>query len=312
MIEIGFVFPGQGSQYVGMGKDLTSYPRANELFDLADQILDRDLKSLCFEGPGEELQETINTQPAIFVVSHIYYELLKSTGVTPDIVAGHSLGEYTALVVSGAIGFEEGLALVAKRAGLMNEVARKASGAMIAVIGLEPLEIKKVIEELAHEGMINVANFNCPGQMVVSGEKELVGKAGRTFEKIGARRVISLQVGGAFHTRIMEKAEQQLCDYLNTVSFDDLSIPLVSNATAEISLSNQVVKEALCRQMTSSVLWQQSIERMLEAGVKTFVEVGPGKVLSGLIRRIARDVTILNVGDDQSFTNVKDKLLSRI
>jgi [acyl-carrier-protein] S-malonyltransferase len=311
MIKIGFVFPGQSSQYVGMGKELIAYHSAFEIFDLANSILGKDLKSLCLDGPEEELQKTINTQPAVFVVSCICLELLKSIGIIPNIVAGHSLGEYSALVASGVIGLKEGLTLVAKRARLMEEAAEKRPGAMAAILGLDISEVAKVVEDLQGEGIINIANFNCPGQQVVSGEKEVIRKAEAIFEKIGAKRVVFLQVDGAFHTPIMKEAEEKLCDYLETISFKDAKVPIVSNSTSQISTDALEIKEALSRQMTSSVSWQQSIEKMLETGVKTFVEVGPGKVLSGLIRRIDKTVNILNIEDDKSFANVRNVLSSK-
>ncbi len=308
MVEIGFVFPGQGSQYVGMGKGLMAFPLAAEVFDAAEHILGRDIKGLCLNGSEEELRETINTQTAIFVVSYICLGFLRNAGITADIVAGHSLGEYSALVASGVLGFEEGLTIVAERARLMQQAAENQQGAMIAVLGMQTADISDVVEDLKIEGIINIANYNCPDQTVVSGEKKLIEKARLTFEQMGAKRSVLLPVNGAFHTPMMRSAEARLNQYFKKVVLKDAKVLLASNSTAKISTDAVAIKEALSRQMTSSVLWQQSVEKMLEAGVKTFVEVGPGRVLSGLIRRIDKKTRVLNVEDEKSFINTRSIL----
>lgn len=291
-----------------MGRDLISFPFASDIFDFAQSTLGVDIKSLCLNGPDEELRKTVNTQVAVFVISFVCLELLRSVGIRHDIVAGHSLGEYSALVAAEVIGFREGLTLIAERAKLMQELADSKPGAMIAVLGLDFSEVSGAIEDLQSEGTISVANYNCPGQLVVSGEKGLVAKARFIFEQRGARRVIFLPVGGAFHTRMMERAEKELACYLERVVFEDAKVPLISNSTAQIATDAETLKVALSRQMTSPVLWQQTIEKMMETGVQAFVEVGPGKVLSGLIKRIDKAANVLNVEDEKSFEDVKAML----
>lgn len=305
MTRIGFVFPGQGSQYVGMGKELLDYPLALEIFAVAESMLDKDIASLCLNGPEAELCKTVNTQISIFVMSYIYYQLLRNVGVRPDIVAGHSLGEYSALVAAEVIGFKEGLALVADRAVLMQEAAEKAPGAMIAVLCSDAAGVMETVEKLRSSGTIAVANYNCPGQLVLSGEEQLIQRAEVVLEEKGAKRVVRLPVSGAFHTSMMRDAEEKLLNTLKEIDFVDARVPLVSNSTARITQEAVAIKDALSRQMTSPVLWQQTTEKMEEAGVSTFVEVGPGKVLSGLIRRTDKNATVLNVEGQGSLNKVQ-------
>jgi len=308
MTRIAFVFPGQGSQYIGMGKELLSFSHTAEMLEEANEILGRDLKDICLSGPEEELRKTKNTQTAVFVISCICLELIKKSGIKPDIVAGHSLGEYTALVAAELINYEQGLKLMSRRADLMQEAADKRPGAMAAVLGLDARDIASVIDGIKNEGAINIANYNCPGQVVISGERTLIKKAFGIFEDLGAKRVVLLPVSGAFHTEMMKEAEDRLRVDIEQLVFKEARIPVVSNSNAESSRDPAKIKEALEQQMTSSVLWEQSINRILADNTEIFVEVGPGRILTGLIRRISRDVRVLNVEDAKTLEKIKATL----
>ena len=304
-----FVFPGQGSQYPGMGKDLMGFPFASEAFQKAEDVLGLDLKRICFAGSDEELRQTINTQTAIFAVSHICFELLKESGIQADMLAGHSLGEYNALVAAGMLQFEQGLEVIAKRAQLMQDAAEKQDGAMMAVLGVSNETVEAVLECVRDEGVITVANYNCPGQAVISGERRIVEKAGLLLKDRGAKRAVLLPVNGAFHTSMMQEAERRLVSFLEKTDFGDPIVPVCSNSTAQISASRSELRGALLNQMTSPVLWQRSIEEMIRGGAELFIEVGPRKVLTGLIKRIDDSVQVLNVEDMSSFESVKAVLV---
>lgn len=294
-----FMFPGQGSQSVGMGKDLfLRYSKTSEIFAAANEILGFDLKDLCLSGPEERLNETRNTQAAMFVVNHIADYLLKEKGVTPDIVMGHSLGEYNALVSAGVVSFEAALWLVKTRADLMHKVASETKGKMIAVLGLDD----ETVTDIANTRGVYVANYNCPGQIVVSGEKDKIDSAVSVFQQAGARKVVELKVSGAFHSPLMRNAAESLDQYLQEAHFKEVSVPVVSNFTGSASTNDQVIKTALKKQMTGPVRWSASVETALEEGATDFIEAGPGRVLAGLVKRIAAeaghgDVMILNVED---------------
>lgn len=309
MVEaIAVVFPGQGSQYVGMGLELArTHPEAKKLFLLADEILGEEISPLCFQGPIEELSRTIHAQPAIFVIDYVCWSLLAEQGLFPQVVAGHSLGEYTALAAAGVLEFGEALRLVKRRAELMQKAAEENPGKMIAVLGLEVERVVKVVESLKSDGVIAIANYNCPGQVVISGELKTIDKSSKLFEKVGAKRVVELPVSGGFHSPLMESAEREFRKYLEGASFRRANFPVISNYTARPSTAADEIKCALEKQITGSVLWQQSIERMLER-VKIFVEVGPGRVLSGLIKRIASEGKLLNVEDAASFRRTLEEL----
>lgn len=295
MREAGFVFPGQGSQYVGMGKDLyEAHFIVRDTFEKANQILEEasslqplassPLTELCFEGPEEELNQTVNTQIAVFTFDCALYFLLRRKGINPKIVAGHSLGEYAALVAAEVIDFEEGFKLVKKRAELMQESAAKNPGKMLAILGLEIPEVKAKVQALRKKGIAGIANYNCSGQVVISVEDSLKDKARETFEETKAK-VVVLKVSGAFHSSLMSGAQEEFFKILKMVKFKEAKVPVVSNYTAKISTEPKILKEALANQITGSVLWEQSVREMARAGIKIFVEMGPGKVLSGLIRR---------------------------
>lgn len=299
--RIAFVFPGQGSQYPGMGKDFyQKYPQVKRIFEKANEELNIDLTRICFEGGKELLESTANTQIAVFVVSFASFEVLRNEGVNPDVLGGHSLGEYTALVVSGSLDFLDGLRLVYKRGEFMEEAAQKKPGSMVAIIGLDKEEIAKILRKVEGLGIVVAANFNCPGQIVISGEIETVERVRELAGKAGARKVIPLKVMGAFHSLLMKEAQMRLKKEIEKTNFKVPRIPFIANVNANFIEEPQEIKESLIRQIVSPVLWEDSIRKMAEWGVDAFVEVGPGKVLSGLIRRTLGQKLILNIEDQKS------------
>jgi len=284
-MKTAFVFPGQGSQSVGMGKDL-----AEKYLEQANQILGFDLLKICFYGPEEELKKTSIQQPAILAVSLAAFDLLKSKNIPlPDCVAGHSLGEYSALVAAGAISFSDAVKIVHLRGKFMQEAVAEGDGAMAAVLGAD----NKIVEETcAQVGNVWPANFNSPGQVVISGKKEAVLAAGAKLKEAGAKRVIALAVSAPFHCPLMQPATDKLRIELDKIEIKDAKIPLVANVTANyVSQANEIA-DLLIKQVTAPVLWEKSIRKMIGDGVTNFVEVGPGKILSGLTKKIDRSVTI--------------------
>jgi [acyl-carrier-protein] S-malonyltransferase len=302
--KIALVFPGQGSQYVGMGKDLyDSFATARRIFDEADQRLGFALSRMCFEGPEEELRETINSQPAIFATSiatlATLRERLDALGkqITPIMMAGHSLGEYTALVAAGSLSFEDGLALVRERGRLMKETGDRQPGGMAAVIGLDDDKITEVCQQASAKGIIIPANFNSPGQVVISGEIAALTEAMQLALSMGARRAVRLAISIASHSPLMQQVSDQLSDALGRFCICDAQIPVVANISARAITSVEDIRAELVNQVSRSVLWAQSVLRMGEAGVDTFVEVGPGQSLTGLIKRVYKDARAFSVGD---------------
>lgn len=306
--KIAFVFPGQGSQYVEMGKDFyDNYDLARNYFDKANNILDIDLKKLCFEGPEDELTETQNTQPAIFTVSMIAYNLMKENGVEPSIIAGHSLGEYAALCAAGVFDFETGLKLVRKRGELMaSAVSEGAKGTMAAIIALDREKIEKICEEV--NGICELANINSPMQIVISGEEDAVHKAMEKADEAGAKKVVELDVSSAFHSQLMEPAKNKLKDYINDIHFNDPKIPVIANSTADFVESNEEIVSALEKQLTNAVRWVESMELMGENDVELAFEVGPGRVLKTLMRRIDRSIKTYNIQDKDSLEKALKKI----
>jgi len=295
-LKLAFVFPGQGSQYVGMGRDLyEAYPEARAIFDQADEILGFPLSELCFEGPAEKLNDTINTQPAIFTMSVACLRALNpSLSLDPLFVAGHSLGEYTALVAAGALTFADGLKLVRERGRLMKEAGKKNPGGMAAIIGLDARTVERICQEASG---VQIANYNSPGQIVISGHREALEQAMGLARERGAKRVIPLAVSIAAHSPLMRPAAQEFRRAVEATALRRARIPVVANVTAEPTTEPEEIREALVRQLTSPVRWVESVERMIEGGVDTFVEIGPKSVLTGLIRRIDKGVRRMNVGD---------------
>jgi [acyl-carrier-protein] S-malonyltransferase len=297
--KIAHVFPGQGSQSVGMGHKLyQSSPKAKEVFQEADEALQFSLSRLCFEGPEDELRQTINAQPAIMTVSIACLRAASEVNhtVSPAFVAGHSLGEYTALVAANVLGFTDAIRLVRERGRLMQEAGEIKPGGMAAVIGLD----EAVLREICHESGAEIANFNCSVQIVISGSKETLARAMELAKARDARRVILLQVSGAFHSTLMQPTIEGLSAAISQINFRTPEIPIVVNSTAQPVTTAEGVKEELLRQLCNCVQWQPSVEYMVEEGVSTFIEIGPGQVLSGLIKRISNKVQVLNMSDPES------------
>jgi [acyl-carrier-protein] S-malonyltransferase len=300
---VAFVFPGQGSQYVGMGKGLEEgYPQVRDYFPRAGKVLGFDIRQICFSGPEEILKMTANTQPALLVCSIIAYRLLTDAGVRPDFVAGHSLGEYSALVAAESLSFSDAVYLVHKRGEFMQEAVPLGRGTMAAILGMEREAVAAICQEARDEQVVEIANLNAPWQIVISGEVEAIERAVKLARMKGAKRAVILPVSAPFHCRLMKPAVERLGEILAEMDLKDPQVPLVDNVDARIITSAGEVRSALLRQASAPVLWEDSIRVLQDAGVDTFVEVGPGKVLSGLIKRIANDATLLNVEDGQSLT----------
>jgi len=295
MHKIVFIFPGQGSQYVGMGKALYhKYNVAKDLFTRADDLLGYSLSRICFEGPEEELKKTDNTQPGIFVVSAIVQTLLREGGIEPEAVAGHSLGEYSALHCSGALGFEDALRIVVERGRAMNDASEKTKGAMTAVIGLELSQAREICKKSSPLGIVQIANINSPTQIVITGDAKAVDAASELATAAGAQRVIPLPVHGAFHSPLMDGATERMREVLKDVKIEFPNIRFINNADAEFLTDPEDIRFSLERQITSCVRWVESVQKLAASGIDLMVEAGPGKVLAGLVRRISRDVVVLS------------------
>jgi [acyl-carrier-protein] S-malonyltransferase len=299
MAKVAWLFPGQGSQQVGMGRALSEKSTAaREVFEKADAILRRPLSEICFHGPEDVLRQTVNTQPAILTVSLACLAAAREQGEFPDMpgfLAGHSLGEYTAAVASGALSFEDGLLLVQERGQLMQEAGEENPGTMIAVLGLD----EAAARELCAASGAQVCNVNAPGQVVVGGALEAVAKATEMARSYGARRTVPLSVSGAFHTSLMEPAAAGMAAALVGTTFREPQAPIVANGTGVPVFDAAALREELSYQLTHAVLWQQSVGHMLASGVSAFVEFGPGQVLSGLVKRMAPEALVRNVGEDE-------------
>jgi [acyl-carrier-protein] S-malonyltransferase len=297
MDKIALVFPGQGSQAVGMGRELGE---ASPRWEAASAALGFDLRRLCFEGPEADLRLTANTQPAILAASIVALDALAAAGVSCDFVAGHSLGEYSALVAAGALEFADAVRTVRARGQFMQEAVPPGEGAMAAVLGLDRALVTQACEEAKDAGVVQVANLNAPGQTVIAGAAAAVKRAVELAKAKGAKRALPLPVSAPFHSALMAPAAARLEAVLRTVRIRDLRVPLVTNVDADLLTDAARVVDVLVRQVTAPVRWEEVVTRLVKEGAGTFVEVGPGKVLSGLIRRIAPEVRALNVQDRSS------------
>ena len=298
---IGFLFPGQGSQSVGMGRGLyDAFPTVKALYDEASSILGYDIAQLCFEGPAERLNLTEHTQPALLVSSAAALKALEPAGVRPVAVAGHSLGEYSALYAAGGVSFRDAVALVQKRGRYMSEAVPPGTGLVAALLGLSGEAVRAACQEAASVGVVAAANFNSPGQVVIAGEKAAVERAIEIAKSHGCKKAIPLPVSVPVHTPLMQGAADRLAAEFGGVAWHDLQVPLVNNAEAVALQRAEDIRASLVRQLPSSVRWEESVQKMVQLGVTTFVEIGPGTVLSGLVKRILPGAVTANVHDPKS------------
>ena len=300
--KIAFLFPGQGAQSVGMGKDLyETYGIAKNVYDTADKILGKSITTLCFEGPEEDLKQTVNTQPCIVTTSIAALEALKSElNIIPDYAAGHSLGEYCAMYAAGVMNLETTLKAIQKRADLMGSTK---GGAMAAVLNAPEGSVEEALKEASSVGYVDVANHNSPVQVVITGDEAAVSKAGEILLAKGARRVVPLAVSGAFHSKFMEKAGKEFEKFAADLELNDALLPVVTNVDAQPTKNASDFRAKMPKQIYSSVHWTQTIQKMTEDGVEIFIEIGPGKVLAGLNKKIAPEAKVFNVFDKASLDN---------
>ncbi|MBR6722303.1 ACP S-malonyltransferase [bacterium] len=309
--KIAFVFPGQGSQSVGMGKDLyENFEAAKNVFDTADKVLGKSITTICFEGPEDDLKLTVNTQPSIVTMSIAALEAFKSElDVEVSATAGHSLGEYCAMYASGVMDLETTLKAIQKRADLMGATK---GGAMAAILNAPEGSLEKALEEASSVGYVDVANYNSPAQVVITGDEAAVAKAGELLSAAGARRVVPLAVSGAFHSKFMENAGKEFAGFVSELDLNDALIPVFTNVDAEATVLGAEFKNKMPKQIYSSVQWTQSVQKMVAEGIDTFVEIGPGKVLAGLVKKIDASVNVYNVYDKASLeatvTSLKEEM----
>jgi len=310
MAVIGFVFPGQGSQIVGMGLELAKqFESVKSYFEQADEVLQFPLSELIFQGPQEQLTLTANAQPALLTTSMAIMSRLQQFDIRPDFVAGHSLGEYSALVAANVLAFEDAVRIVRKRGEFMEEAVPAGRGKMAAILGMERQRLEDLTASISAEGYpVQLANINSPGQIVISGSAEGVTKACELAKSNGAKRAIMLEVSGPFHSSLMKPAASKLGAVFEKISWNNASTPVISNVHAKPMMSSTEMKEKLLQQLYSPVLWQDCVEQMIEQGVDTFIEIGSGKVLSGLIKKINRAVTVYSVSNESEVQAVVSAL----
>jgi len=309
MSKLAFLFPGQASQYPGMGRDLASnFPESQAVFNEADAALGFSLSQLCFDGSEEDLKLTANTQPSILTVSIAAWRALEKKGITPDFAAGHSLGEYSALVAAGSLDFSAAVKIARKRGQYMQEAVPAGEGSMAAILGLSPTDVAEVCKKAAQGEVVSPANLNSPEQTVVSGTSAAVKRAVEIASQSGAKRAVILPVSAPFHCALMQPAQKRLEPDLRAAKFSVLRFPVITNVEAEAETSGDEAREALIQQVTMPVRWLDSIREMIAQEVTIFVEVGPGKVLSGLLRQIDRSVRCFNVEDAASLQSTADKI----
>jgi [acyl-carrier-protein] S-malonyltransferase len=309
MGKLAFLFPGQASQYPGMGRELAAnHPAARSVFDEADKALGFSVSDLCFDGSEEALKLTANTQPAILTVSVAAYRVLAESGVQPAYVAGHSLGEFSALVAAGGLEFADAVRLVRRRGEYMQSAVPEGVGAMAAILGLAPAQVAGICRQAADGQIVAAANLNSPEQTVISGHAEAVKRAVELASAGGAKRAVMLPVSAPFHSSLMKPAAERLEVDLQATAFHTLRVPLVNNADAELTTSGDEAREALVRQVTLPVRWEESVRELIDQGVNTFVEVGPGRVLTGLLRQIDRSIHVFNVEDEKSLRSTLERL----
>jgi [acyl-carrier-protein] S-malonyltransferase len=303
---IAFIFPGQGAQAVGMGKALAeAFPICQQTFEEADAALGDPISRVCFEGPAEQLTLTENTQPAILTVSVAAWRLLDSRGFAPSLVAGHSLGEYSAHVAAGTLSFADAVRIVRRRGRYMQEAVPVGAGAMAAILGLDAERVAQACAEAAQGEVVSPANMNAPGQVVIAGARDAVGRAGERARQLGAKRVIPLPVSAPFHCALMKPAEERLAPELRALPVVDPRVPVVANVDAQPKRDGASAIEALVRQVSMPVRWEDSVRRLASEGVRAYVELGPGSVLSGLVRKIHREATVLNVESPEGLAAVE-------
>lgn len=309
--KIAFLFPGQGAQSVGMGKDLyDNFSAAKNVFDKADEVLGKSITTLCFEGPEESLKQTVNTQPCIVTTSIAALEALKSElNITPDYTAGHSLGEYCAMYTAGVMSLETALKAIQKRADLMGQTK---GGAMAAILNAPEGSVEEALKEASSVGYVDVANYNSPVQVVITGDENAVKKAGEILMEKGARRVVPLAVSGAFHSKFMENAGKEFEGFVADLELNNASVPVITNVDANATTDSSDFRAKMPKQIYSSVHWTQTIQKMVADGVEIFVEIGPGKVLAGLNKKIAPQTKVFNVFDkaslDATVASLKEEL----